>query len=123
MKHARLEDMVKGWFVGDFTPAVLHSKACEVAVKHYRAGEREDVHHHRIATEITLVISGEVEMMGRRWKAGDIITVEPGEATDFTAITDAVNAVVKLPSVMGDKYPGEMPQAIPADRTERPPSP
>ncbi len=106
MKHARLDDMTKGWFVGDFSPAALHSKDCEVAVKHYAAGDHEAVHHHKIATEITLIISGEVEMMGRRWTAGDIITVEPGEATDFTAITDAVNVVVKLPSVMGDKYAG-----------------
>jgi hypothetical protein len=99
--------MVKGWFVGDFAPAVLRSTACEVAVKHYAAGDREDVHHHKVATEITLIVSGEVEMMGQRWSAGDIVVVEPGEATDFLAVTDAVNVVVKLPSVAGDKYAGE----------------
>ncbi len=110
MRHAQLKDMVKGWFVGDFSPAVMHSTACEVAVKHYAAGDREDVHHHRIATEITLIVSGEVEMMGRRWGAGDIVVVEPGEATDFVAHTDAVNVVVKLPSAAGDKYLGTLPQ-------------
>jgi len=36
-------------------------------------------------------------MMGRTWEAGDIIVIEPGEATDFTAITDATNVVVKVP--------------------------
>ena len=46
-------------------------------------------------------------MMGQRWSAGDIVVVEPGEATDFLAVTDAVNVVVKLPSVAGDKYAGE----------------
>jgi quercetin dioxygenase-like cupin family protein len=107
MRHAQLKDMVKGWFVGDFAPAVLRSTACEVAVKHYAAGDREDVHHHKVATEITLIVSGEVEMMGQRWSAGDIVVVEPGEATDFLAVTDAVNVVVKLPSVAGDKYAGE----------------
>jgi hypothetical protein len=40
--------------------------------------------------------------------------VEPGEATDFVAITDAVNVVVKMPSTMGDKYIGE----LPGDRPE-----
>ena len=107
MRHAQLKDRVKGWFVGDFAPAVLRSTACEVAVKHYAAGDREDVHHHKVATEITLIVSGEVEMMGQRWSAGDIVVVEPGEATDFLAVTDAVNVVVKLPSVAGDKYAGE----------------
>ena len=86
---------------------MLRRTACEVAVKHYAAGDREDVHHHKVATEITLIVSGEVEMMGQRWSAGDIVVVEPGEATDFLAVTDAVNVVVKLPSVAGDKYAGE----------------
>ncbi|MBL6457864.1 hypothetical protein JMJ55_21230 [Belnapia sp. T6] len=105
MKHARLEDMVKGWFVGDFAPSVLRTTACEVAVKRYKAGEAEAAHLHRVATEVTLVLSGRVRMLGREWSEGDIITIEPGEATDFLALTDAVNVVVKLPSAAGDKYP------------------
>ena len=107
MKHDRLDAMTKGWFLGDFLPTAFRTGACEVAVKHYRAGDHEGVHHHRIATEITVIVSGEVEMMGRRWQAGDIITVEPGEATDFTAITDAINVVVKLPGATNDKYLGK----------------
>lgn len=110
MKHAHLNDMVKGWFVGDFEPTLLRSKDVEVAVKYYKAGDREDTHHHRMAVEITAIVSGEVMMMGKRWGAGDIVLVEPGEATDFLAITDAVNVVVKMPSVMGDKYLGTPPE-------------
>ena len=106
MKNFQLADMVKGWFVGAFSPTALQTDACEVAVKHYRAGDREDVHHHRIATEVTVVVSGEVRMCGRDWKAGDIVVIAPGEATDFEALTDAVNVVVKLPGALGDKYAG-----------------
>jgi hypothetical protein len=32
----RLDDMVKGWFVGDFEPTALRTAACEVSVKHYK---------------------------------------------------------------------------------------
>ncbi len=53
-----------------------------------------------------MIVSGEVRMLGRTWKAGDIITIEPGEATAFEALTDTVTVVVKLPSVAGDKYLG-----------------
>jgi len=106
MRHHKLDEMTKGWFVGDFAPVALSSKHCEVAVKHYNAGDREALHHHRIATEITVIISGSVRMNGKVWNAGDIITMEPGEATDFEAITDTVNVVVKTPSVTGDKYEG-----------------
>jgi hypothetical protein len=104
MKHDRLEKMVKGWFVGAFRPTAHSTEACEVAVKHYCAGEKESAHHHKVATEVTLVLSGEVRMMGRTWRDGDIITLNPGETTDFEAITDAVTVVVKTPSISGDKY-------------------
>ena len=43
-------------------------------------------------------------MVDKVWKSGDIIVLEPGEATDFEAITDAINVVVKVPGALGDKY-------------------
>jgi mannose-6-phosphate isomerase-like protein (cupin superfamily) len=106
MKHDRLEKMVKGWFVGAFNPTTHATEACEVAVKKYSAGEKEIEHHHKVATEVTLILSGEVRMMGRTWRDGDILTLSPGEITDFEAITDAVTVVVKTPSISGDKYFG-----------------
>jgi hypothetical protein len=104
MKHFRFENMVKGWFVGNFAPTALSTDACEVAVKRYKAGDYESLHHHKIATEITLIISGRIRMLGQEWGMGDIIVIEPGTSTDFYALTDAVNVVVKLPGVQNDKY-------------------
>jgi quercetin dioxygenase-like cupin family protein len=104
MKNGRLESMVKGWFVGGFSPTAFATEACEVAVKHYSAGEREAAHFHKIATEITLVLQGRVRMAGREWGAGDIIVLEPGEVTEFEALTDAVNVVVKTPRAKNDKF-------------------
>ncbi len=105
MREARLEDMVKGWFVGAFVPTALHTDACEVAVKRYRAGETEAAHFHKIATEVTLVLSGEVRICGRVFRAGEIVVLSPGEVTGFEALTDAVNVVVKCPGAANDKYP------------------
>ena len=76
----------------------------ETAVKSYTAGDYEGRHYHKIATEITVVISGTVRMNGIEYNAGDIIVMEPGEATDFEAVTDAVNVVVKGPGANNDKY-------------------
>jgi quercetin dioxygenase-like cupin family protein len=109
MNAGRLEDMFKGWFVGDFDPTLARTQACEVAVKKYRAGDAEELHHHKVATEVTLVLSGRVRMCGREWGEGDIIVLEPGEATDFVALTDAVNVVVKTPGAKNDKYLGAAP--------------
>jgi hypothetical protein len=109
MKEAQLRDMVQGWFVGNFEPSIALSTACEVAVKHCAAGYCQGIHHHRVSTEITVVVSGRVRMMGKILEPGDIMLLEPGEATGFAALTDAVCAVVKLPSVRDDKYPGHAP--------------
>lgn len=107
MRSAKLADMVGGWFVGAFQPSAFATDAAEVAVKQYAAGTTEELHHHKVATEITLVVSGVVRMAGREWTAGDIVILEPGEATSFEAVTDAVNVVVKSPGALNDKYLGE----------------
>ncbi len=104
MRSAKMSEMTRGWFVGDFRPSAFRTTAAEVAVKEYSAGEKEAAHHHKIATEITLIQSGEVTMFSRRWRAGDIIVVEPGDSTSFEAITDAVTVVVKIPGAKDDKY-------------------
>jgi quercetin dioxygenase-like cupin family protein len=104
MKQAKLKDMVRGWFVGGFSPTSLDTQVCEVGVKSYKEGDYEAAHYHKIATEVTLVFSGRVYMCGQEWNAGDIVVVEPGEVTDFKAITDSVNIVVKVPGALDDKY-------------------
>lgn len=104
MNHTKLDGMLKGWFVGSFEPTAFSTAACEVAVKRYKAGDKEAPHFHKVATEITLVLSGTVRMFNQIWGAGDIIVLTPGETTDFEAITDAVNVVVKTPSAKDDKF-------------------
>ena len=112
MKTARLEDMVKGWFVGGFEPAVFSTESCEVGVKTYKAGEKEAAHYHKVATEITVLIAGSVNMRDQVWHAGDIIVLEPGDIivlepgdiTAFEALTDATTVVVKVPGALADKY-------------------
>lgn len=104
MKRAHVEEMVRGWFVGNFAPAVLRSEAVEVGIKSYREGDQEPLHYHKVATELTAIVSGRVRMFGAEWGPGDIVTVEPGDETDFLALTDAVTVVVKVPSVADDKY-------------------
>lgn len=104
MNHSRLEDMIKGWFVGGFAPTALSTTACEVGIKRYAKGDYESSHFHKVATEVTVIVEGSVRMCGRDWHAGDIITIPPGEATDFRALTDVVSVVVKHPGALNDKY-------------------
>ena len=107
MKHYKLNEMVKGWFVGDFEPTVIKTDQFEVGVKYYSKGDVEPLHHHKVATELTVVVSGSVEMFGRIFVEGDIIEVLPGESTSFKALMNSVTVVVKRPSIANDKYLGE----------------
>jgi len=96
--------MTRGWFVGYFQPTAYKTFACEVGVKRYSAGDYEAAHHHKLATEITVIISGEVEMNGVKYVADDIIVIEPEDSTDFRCLTDVVTCVYKSGSYPGDKY-------------------
>lgn len=105
MKTAKLENMIKGWFVGNFEPTLLRTNDVEVAVKSYKKGDYEEKHYHKIATELTVITRGRVKMNGIEYKEGDIIVMEPGEATDFECLEDGTqNVVVKIPGANDDKY-------------------
>ena len=107
MKRYRISDMFKGWFVGNFSPSIYKTNDVEVAIKKYKKGDIEMVHHHRIAIEITVIVEGKVKMNDCIYTEGDIIVINPFESTDFNAIEDTVTTVVKLPCSANDKYDGE----------------
>lgn len=100
----KLDNMVRGWFVGGFEPSLYNTTAVEVAVQQFKAGDHEASHCHKIATEITVIVSGKAEMNGVVVTKGDIVKILPGEYTDFKALEDTVTTVVKLPGVLNDKY-------------------
>ena len=104
MKRTKLSDMVGGWFIGDFEPSLLKSKDFEVAVKNYKKGDYEESHHHKISTEYTVILNGNVKMNNIEQGPGSILTIHPMESTDFLALTDVTTVVVKVPSSKNDKY-------------------
>ena len=106
MQINRIEEFIKGWFVGDFSPVILHSTEYEVAVKWFKAGETEPLHKQLIATEITVVIEGEILLGGKTFAKGDVITIPPGEFAAFESITDSALVCVKNPSLPNDKILG-----------------
>jgi quercetin dioxygenase-like cupin family protein len=104
MKKHDLNNMIGGWFIGDFNPTLHKTKDFEVALKSYNKNDFEAEHFHKIATEYTVIIDGEVIMSGKHYKTGDIIIIKPNESTDFKALTDVKTLVVKVPSVKNDKF-------------------
>ena len=108
MKRSNLDEFVRGWFVGGFAPTLYHTTDVEVAVQQFKKGDKEASHCHKIATEITVIVSGKARMNDTIATAGDIVKIPPGEYTDFEALEDTVTAVVKLPGALNDKYLKEL---------------
>ena len=102
----KMEEFTKGWFVGDFSPVLLHSKDYEIAVKWFKAGEKEPLHKQITATEITVVIAGQIRLGGEISSKGDVITIPPGEFAEFESITDSSLVCVKTPSLPNDRVLG-----------------
>lgn len=108
MNKLNLSNFIKGWFIGNFVPSIITTNDFEIAVKRYKAGDKEESHHHKIATEITVIVSGAVKMNDKEYYADDIIVIQPNESTDFYCVTDAVTVVVKYPGANNDKYTDEI---------------
>lgn len=104
MRIFKLDDMTRGWFIGDFEPVVWRTNNCEIAVKKYCAGDIEAEHIHKLAVEVTLVIMGKVKMKGEILDAGSIILLDAGESSSFECLEDAITVVYKSCSAVGDKY-------------------
>lgn len=96
--------MINGWFVGNFMPTAFSTELTEVAVKKMKAGTIEGSHFHKLASEITYIIQGEVILCNQHLFAGDIAVIEPLEQNAFIAVTDAILVVVKVPGAKNDKY-------------------
>ncbi|RTP97310.1 hypothetical protein EKN38_22370 [Enterobacter sp. WCHEn045836] len=107
MKKHNIKDMIGGWFVGSFSPAAFNTSDVEIAVQKFSAGHRGKLHHHKIATEVTLLLSGRARMAGHILDAGDILTLPPGISSSFEALEDCVTVVVKHPGALNDKYMDE----------------
>ncbi len=97
MKINHIDHMVRGWFVGAFTPTVWHTSHVEVGYRVHEAGKR-DWHYHTHVTEVNLIISGEMILQGKHLKAGDIFELAPYEVTDPEFLTDCGIVCVKFPS-------------------------
>lgn len=99
----KLEDFKLGWVVGDFDPALIHSKDVEIAIKHFKKGDVEPSHKQIIATEITIVVSGEIRLGDGKYGVDQIVIIPPGIYADFEAITDCSLVCIKYPSLPSDK--------------------
>lgn len=104
MKLFKIGDMHRGWFVGDFEPSVFRTKEFEVGVLTHKRGEYWAEHHHKVATEINVLLEGSMSVNGIHISVGDVFVIEPNESSAPVFYEDCKVLCVKTPSVIGDKY-------------------
>lgn len=104
MKIFKIDDMVGGWFAGNFSPTAYKTDAFEVCYKKHVKGEMWDTHYHKEGTEINYLIRGKVKIQNTILTAGDVFVIYPWEVSDPEFLEDCEVIIVKTPSVPGDKY-------------------
>lgn len=100
----KLTDFTKGWLIGNFDPSLYKTEQVEIAIKKYKAGDLEQEHYHKLATEYTIVIHGKIQMLNNIYEKNDIVIIYPLQKNRFECIEDAILLVIKTPSIIGDKY-------------------
>ena len=104
MKKYNIKDFYRGWFVGNFDPAILRTEQFEVGLLTHPKGEVWPTHIHKIATEYNLLVEGKMVLNGVTIEQGEIFVIEPNEPAIPTFLEDCKILCIKVPSVPGDKY-------------------
>jgi quercetin dioxygenase-like cupin family protein len=104
MNITKIADYVRGWFIGDFEPTVLHTKDFEVGVLYHHKGEHWASHYHKDSVEYNVLISGKMIIRGQELNSGDVFVFEKGEIADPVFLEDCTVVCVKVPSIPSDKF-------------------
>ena len=104
MKIFDITNMINGWFIGDFEPSVFKNPFFEVAHHQHKAGYVTPKHTHKIAQELTYIVSGRLLVDDNELKDGQMFLYEPNDVANVKVLEDANLIVVKWPSVPTDKY-------------------
>jgi len=104
MEIFKLENMYKGWFVGNFEPSVFKTELFEVGTTLHPKGSSWDIHYHKKGTEITWLIKGKIKIQNKILKTGDIFIIHPWEIVNPEFLEDSEVLIIKTPSNTNDKF-------------------
>lgn len=100
----RIEDFTRGWLIGDFEPSLIRTKDFEVGILTHKKDEVWPKHYHKLADEYNVLVKGKMNVNGVELNTGDVFVIEKNEVAEPKFLEDCTVLVIKIPSVMGDKY-------------------
>jgi len=104
IKTSRLEDMKRGWLIGDFSPSILRTSAFEVAYLLHKKAEVWPAHVHNVADEYNVLIRGSMKLNNEELCQGDIFIIKKGMLVKPTFYEDCEILCIKVPSIPSDKF-------------------
>jgi ribulose-bisphosphate carboxylase large chain len=98
-----IENMLRGWFIGDFEPSILRTNKFEVGLLTHKAGEKWPYHIHDHVTEYNYIVSGKMIINDKYYFTDDMFMFEPGHPAVPIFLEDCVVVCIKTPSIPSDK--------------------
>jgi HAD superfamily hydrolase (TIGR01509 family) len=101
---SNLNDMFRGWFIGNFEPSILKTSNFEVGYLFHKKGEKWDNHYHKKVDEINLLTNGKMILNDMELNKNDIFVIKKNQIACPIFLEDCNILCVKIPSIPGDKF-------------------
>jgi hypothetical protein len=98
MKTYKIDDMIRGWFIGNFEPNAFKTSDVEVGFRIHKKDEQYELHYQTKVVEVNLLVHGKMIMHGKELNSGDIFIIYPYEITGG-------DVVVIKEATLQNKYP------------------
>jgi len=98
-----LDNMKRGWLVGNFEPSILRTEQFEVAYMRHKKGEYWPPHLHKEISEYNVLIRGKMKMNNEIINEGDVFIIPKTMLTHAVFLEDCEVLCIKVPSVPTDK--------------------
>jgi quercetin dioxygenase-like cupin family protein len=93
----KIDEMFRGWFIGDFEPSIYKTKEFEVGYLLHKKDEVWKAHYHAVGTEVNYLIRGKMilrnvefenKMQDVELNTGDLFVLYPNEIADPILLED-----------------------------------
>jgi len=99
----KLEDMFRGWFVGNFEPSVFKHSGVEIGYLLHKKGEKWQTHYHNNLVEVNLLVEGKMILNDIEINKNEIFVIDKKVLACPIFLEDCRIMCIKIPSMVGDK--------------------
>jgi dTDP-glucose pyrophosphorylase len=98
-----INEMTRGWLIGDFEPSILRTKDFEVGYLNHKKGELWPVHYHAHMIEINVLIKGKMILNDIEINENQVFVIHKNDIACPIFVEDCFILCIKVPSIIGDK--------------------